>query len=71
MEKPTPIVYKPGTGKLRSRKGRGFSLGELQQAGLDVKTARKLGIYVDERRKSVHPENVETLKKFLEEIKRQ
>jgi len=71
MEKPSPIVYKPGTGGLRTRKGRGFSLGELREAGLDPNTARKLGIYVDRRRKSIHKENVEALKKYLEELRKQ
>ena len=66
MRRPEPIVYKPGTGRLRARKGRGFSLGEIQAVGLTVERARKLGIYVDTRRRSVHKENVEALKKYLE-----
>ncbi len=71
MERPSPIVYKPGTGGLKTRKGRGFSIGELREAGIDLNTAKKLGIYVDRRRKSVHKENVEALKKYLEELRRQ
>ncbi len=63
------IVYKPGTGKREKRLGRGFSLGELQKAGLTLKDAKKLGIYVDKRRKSVHEENVEYLKKLIQEMK--
>ncbi len=71
MSKPKPIVYKPATGGLKTRIGRGFSIGELKEAGIDLKTARKLGIYVDRRRKSIHKENVETLKKYLEEVRKQ
>ncbi len=71
MSKPEAIVYKPGTGGLKTRKGRGFSLGELQEAGIDLRLAKKLGIYIDKRRKSIHKENVEALKKYLEEVKKQ
>ncbi len=58
-----PVVKVAGSN--RTRKGRGFSLGELEEAGLSVKKARALGIYVDLRRKSVYKENVKILKKFL------
>lgn len=68
MTKPEPLVYKPGTGSLKTRRGRGFSIGELKEAGIDLNLAKKLGIYVDKRRKSVHRENVEALKKYLEEV---
>ncbi len=50
----------------RMRPGRGFSLGELKEAGLSLRDAKKLGIYVDRRRKTVHPWNVEALKKVKE-----
>ena len=62
-------VYKPGTRKREKRVGRGFSVGELKAAGITLDTARRLGIYIDKRRKSVHEENVETLKKLLEEAR--
>ncbi len=52
------IVYS----KNKKRKGKGFSLGELRLAGLTIKEAKKLGIRVDKRRKSVWSENVEMLK---------
>ena len=60
-------VYKPGTRKRQKRVGRGFSIGELKAAGITLDMARRLGIYVDKRRKSIHEENVEALKKILEE----
>ena len=63
-----PIVKAPIPKGLpqKTRKGKGFSLEELKQAGIDVATARKLGIPVDKRRRTCHPENVELLKQFLE-----
>jgi hypothetical protein len=51
--------------KLKFKKARGFSLGELQQAGLPAFQARCVGIRVDRRRSTVHPQNVATLKAFL------
>lgn len=57
---------KKGCGKptvvMRVRQGRGFSVGELKEAGLSVREARRLGLYVDERRRSTHRENVEALR---------
>ncbi|MEM2930045.1 MAG: ribosomal protein L13e [Thermoproteota archaeon] len=46
------------------RLARGFSLGELKEAGLTVDQARKLGLPLDSRRKSRHEENVKKLKEF-------
>jgi large subunit ribosomal protein L13e len=55
-----PIVISKG----KRRKGKGFSLPELKEAGINLQEAKKLGIYVDKRRKSVYEENVEYLRKL-------
>ncbi|MEM5791016.1 MAG: ribosomal protein L13e [Candidatus Aenigmatarchaeota archaeon] len=49
----------------REREGRGFSLSELKAAELSKSGARKLGIYVDERRKSSLENNINMLKEFI------
>ena len=46
----------------KKRDGKGFSKSEIQKAGLDAVTARKMGLPVDPRRKSMHDENVEAVK---------
>ncbi|MFX1572552.1 MAG: ribosomal protein L13e [Promethearchaeota archaeon] len=46
------------------RVGKGFSLNEIKQAGLTVKLLEELNIKIDHFRKSVHPENIEKLKKI-------
>lgn len=45
-----------------SRAGRGFSLEELKEAGMDVRDARNSGIPTDVWRQTKYPENVEKLK---------
>jgi len=52
----------------RTRGGRGFSRGELREAGIDVKRALKLDIPVDSRRKTKHKENVKQLKQYLRSL---
>ena len=59
-----PKVFK-NDGKQRF--GRGFSREELRKAGSSLKEATKLGLLVDDRRKTVHDENVEAAKTFLQE----
>jgi transcriptional regulator with XRE-family HTH domain len=49
----------------KSRKGKGFSRGELKEVGLSLKQALKLGIQIDPRRSTKHGENVKTLKTYL------
>ncbi len=58
-----PVVFKKGE---KQRVGKGFSLGELKEAKLNLKKALKLGIPVDHRRRTTHEENIKTLKDFLE-----
>lgn len=53
----------------KTRFGRGFSQGELANAGIHIKEALKLGIPVDIRRKTTHKENIEALKRFMAEVK--
>ena len=62
-------VFKPGTRKRKSRIGRGFSIWELREAGISITQAKKIGIYVDNRRKTLHKENVDILKRIIEEAK--
>lgn len=61
-----PMVRAPKDAK--PRRGRGFSLEELDQAELTVKDARQIGLMVDVRRKSTYPENVEALKQYLKDL---
>jgi large subunit ribosomal protein L13e len=74
VEVPKPIVKKPRMVKFKGidigvRIGRGFSIGELKAVGIDVKLAKQLNIPVDSRRKGVHEENIESLRRFIEEIR--
>ncbi len=64
---PKPVVKIPKAG-YGFREGRGFSIGELKEAGLSIGKARALGLYVDVRRRSVRKDNVEVLKRFLKEV---
>ena len=56
-----PIV-KGGRGM---RKGKGLSRQEIVKSGIDVDDIRRLRIPFDSRRKSAHPQNVETLKSLI------
>ena len=53
--------------KLKSRTGKGFSLGELKEAGLGFRKAFEMGIPIDTRRSTKHEANVGTLRKHLSE----
>ncbi len=61
-----PFVKSPNDAK--PRRGRGFTKGELQEAGLSIKEARDMGLIVDVRRKTLHAENVEILKTYIKEM---
>lgn len=62
-EKFIPIVKSPSW-KHGTRRGKGFSIGEIKAAEIDIGMAVKLGIPIDKRRKTVYAENVETLKNY-------
>jgi large subunit ribosomal protein L13e len=51
--------------------GKGFSLEELREVELNPGEARHLGVPVDLRRSTSHPENVESLKGWLAEARRE
>lgn len=63
----SPIV-KRGS---KVRTGKGFSIGELKEAGLNVGKARHIGVPVDQRRSTSYPENVEGLKEWVSEAKKE
>lgn len=73
-ELPSAIVKVPLLSKFndvppREKKvGRGYSVGEVKAVGLTAREARLLGIYVDERRKSVHEENIKRLLEWLRSL---
>ena len=64
MQEAKPIVKK---GYI-ARKGRGYSLKELQEISLSPRMARKNGVPVDVWRQTKHPENVEQLKPIQKAI---
>ncbi len=69
MERPNPIVRRKHDDVFKVRIGGGFSVNELKEVNLSVREARKMGLYVDERRKSVHAENVEVLRNYLSNLR--
>ena len=53
----------------KKRIGKGFSKSEVKKAGLDSVSARRMGLPVDPRRRTVHDENVEAIKAHVEKEK--
>lgn len=53
----------------RVREGKGFSKGELREAGIDFKQALRLKIPIDLKRKTKHEDNIKTLKQHLKGLK--
>ncbi len=67
---PTAVVeVRHGRG-MTQRQARGFSLGEVAQAGLNFGLARRWGLLVDERRRSTLEGNVASLKKWSSQTKK-
>ncbi|MEM1930625.1 MAG: ribosomal protein L13e [Sulfolobales archaeon] len=62
--KPPILIKDRGTTK-NLRRGRGFSLCELEKAGLNVEKSRSMGIPVDTRRRSCHEWNIRILQELL------
>jgi ribosomal protein L13E len=65
MSPPVPLVPRFVHGAHRLRKARGFSLGELKQAGLLKSQARSMKVRIDKRRSTIHAQNVTALATFL------
>ena len=64
-----PLIRKyGGVSPRRLKIARGFSLGEIEKAGLTLEKARKIGVYVDIRRKTIHGVNVKNLEEWLKSI---
>ena len=72
--KPRPVKLGPPPGaiivarrvdSLRERAARGFSFGELASAGVPVNAAKRGGLSLDIRRRTVLDGNVEALKGWL------
>jgi large subunit ribosomal protein L13e len=63
----SPIVKRGA----KVRAGKGFSMDELREVGLNVGEARHLGVPVDQRRSTSYPENVEGLKEWVEEARKE
>lgn len=54
---------------IRTRDGKGFSKQELMAVDLTLGRAKTMGIPMDHRRGSSHPENIKTLQEFLRDNK--
>ena len=59
-----PTVQRKG----KPRRGRGFSIAELSEAGTDFRQALKSRIPVDQRRKAKYERNIEILKQYLQSM---
>jgi large subunit ribosomal protein L13e len=62
----SPIVKRGA----KIRIGKGFSIEEVKEAGVNVGEARHLGVPVDQRRSTSYPENVEALKEWIAEARK-
>ena len=64
----SPIVKRRGG---KDSTGKGFSIDEVKEAGVNVGEARHLGVPVDQRRSTSYPENVEALKEWIAEARKE
>ncbi len=53
----------------KQKPGKGFSPHELKQAGVNKQQAKQIGLPIDQKRKSTHEENVETIKAHAQQAK--
>jgi ribosomal protein L13E len=61
---PSPVVAARHLDSMHERPGRGFSFAELTSAGVELNLARREGLSVDVRRRSVVEGNVDALKQW-------
>lgn len=66
---PVAIVPTYVAGRHWLKRARGFSIGELKEAGLERSHDGAIGIRVDSRRSTTHAHNVSSLKGFKESSK--
>lgn len=64
-----PVVYVRHDGKTIKREAKGFSIAEIKESGLDLRTAYNIGIRYDKRRKTLLKENVKILNSIVKKIK--
>jgi hypothetical protein len=64
-EEPRPYVRARTIRGHKTREGRGFSLEEIKRAGLTRHDAKRQGIPFDKRRRTAHPQNIQTLKEHF------
>ena len=67
---PLAVVTVRHGSRLMSRQAKGYSVREVEQAGLGVRLARKWGLSVDDRRRSALEGNVSSLKKWISQAKK-
>jgi len=67
---PSAVVEVRHGGRTMQRQARGYSLEEVAQAGLNFGLARRWGLLVDDRRRSVLKGNVASLKKWSPQTKK-
>jgi ribosomal protein L13E len=55
--------------RIKHRAGKGFSREEMEKAGVNANDGQRFELPVDKRRKTVHDDNVETIKAFAEKMR--